>query len=219
MLLATALLGAMSSSHQGNFSRHPHELTRLYRTRHVAVYRLSYNSGSTNANVDIQTTVKGKRPGGAILEYRMLHLYMSDVKNPPHMRALLSTVGPSGMPDDASINSNFYLFLSVAGAVPTGQTGQHGLLAVHWKNRSKDLSLDGAGEVVEHDRRNNSLVVAWRLTFHHDTEEDLIFKVTSVYSMDDLSLLASKGVMVTKGDEMPISVRRLARGRLAPFPD
>ena len=183
---------------------------RAYTVNQTAHYSVTMGlPGAMTMTGHVQTTVINATPDGATVRFKALKLDMGGLPaSSDPLPDLTTKVGPSGMPNGATIKNSqeFFVFLAAAGITPNQPANIGDSVSVHWQNDPKDVTFDGQGKLTQLDPAAKTLTVAWNLTM---TPSGGKFKLTSIYSTVDFSLKSSQGTMEVAGTPITLKVDRL----------
>lgn len=199
--LTAASLGALRQTSMFRF-------VRKYVPNTVSTYdlKMTFPGGVGGATATIKQTVTeaGETPK---LKYETVKLDAMGMPGDGQLPTLTSAVSPNGMPDAATVKNaqEFFVFLSAAGMVAGRAVKKDQIFTCHWDNTAKDVAFDGVGSITASDEKAKTITVTWDETMTPANLAPAKFKLKSVYSTDDYSLVSSEGTMTVPGATVTVS--------------
>jgi hypothetical protein len=174
-----------------------YDFKRAFKVKDDAKYTFTMDmGGGMNMSAQVESTVVSVDGDSASVFFKALKLDMG-MPNTEALPQITSKVGPTGMPNAASIKNSqeFFVFVGAAGITPGAKASVGDDVTVHWQNDPKDVTFDGHGKILSADKDAKTLTVQWTLTMTPSYTTAGEWKFKSVYSTDDFSLKGADGTM------------------------
>ena len=189
---------------------------RTYTEKGNSFYDVSMSlpGGAGTVKTTVQSTVQVVGSEGGTLHMKVLKIDFPGVPDKGALPDIVTKVGPSGMPNKASIKNGeeFFVFLGMAG-LTTGTTAKIGEpVKVHWQNDLKDCTVDGIGKITKVDSATKLMMVDWKIDMKPSYTDSSMFAFKSVYDMSDMSLKSADGTMTIGGASIKMTVSRKEKG-------
>ena len=189
------------------------KFARAFKPGEVETYGMELSFGtSTRVNCDIEYKVVSITRDGASVHLKMAQVKMPTGMSPDTAPEITRSFGPMNLPADIKFGTGNqdegYIFLLVAGITTNQEVVAGQSLSVSWQNDAKSLKISGKGQIKSIDSSTHKMTVDWVLTMTPAADTAGQFKLTSVYSTDNFSLIRTDGSIGFSGQSISVHINR-----------